>query len=103
MSDHVSQPASHIIRLLDRMDRSLTAASPIAVAMIGISSIYYVAFSYGLAVVGLLFGRERAGQVRLIRMCDISVHGCVCVCVGGGGGGGGGLTLELNPETPPSN
>jgi hypothetical protein len=31
--------------------------------MIGISSIYYVAFSYGLAVVGLLFGRERAGQV----------------------------------------
>ena len=63
MSDHVTQSASYIIRALDRMDRALTAASPIAVAMIGVSSMYYVAFSYGLAVVGLLFGRERAGQV----------------------------------------
>lgn len=63
MSDHVSQPSSYVFRALDRMDRTLTAASPIAVAMIGITSVYYVAFSYGLAVVGLLFGRERAGQV----------------------------------------
>ena len=66
MSDHVTQSASYIIRALDRMDRALTAASPIAVAMIGVSSMYYVAFSYGLAVVGLLFGRERAGQVRFL-------------------------------------
>lgn len=63
MSDHVSQPPNYVFRALDRMDRTLTAASPIAVAMIGITSVYYVAFSYGLAVVGLLFGRERAGQV----------------------------------------
>ena len=63
MSDHVAQPASHVLRALDRTDRTLTAASPIAVAMIGITSMYYVAFSYGLAVVGLLFGRERATQV----------------------------------------
>lgn len=63
MSDHVSQPPNYVFRALDRMDRTLTAGSPIAVAMIGITSVYYVAFSYGLAVVGLLFGRERAGQV----------------------------------------
>ena len=64
MSDHVARPVSYVIRVLDRMDRALTAASPIAMAMIGVVSMYYVAFSYGLAVVGLLFGRERAGQVR---------------------------------------
>lgn len=63
MSDHVAQPVSYVFRALDRMDRTLTAASPIAVAMIGITSVYYVAFSYGLAVVGLLFGKERASQV----------------------------------------
>lgn len=67
MSEHVSQPPNYVFRALDRMDRTLTAASPIAVAMIGITSVYYVAFSYGLAVVGLLFGRERAGQVSNIR------------------------------------
>lgn len=52
------------IALLDRMDRALTAASPVAVAMLGISSTYYVAFSYGLGVIALLFGKEGASQVR---------------------------------------
>lgn len=63
MSDRVIQPASYVLRALDRIDRTFTAASPVAVAMIGVTSMYYVAFSYGLAVVGLLFGREIATQV----------------------------------------
>lgn len=63
MSDHISRQGSLVIRALDRLDRTLTAASPIAVTVIGISSMYYVAFSYGLAVIGLLCGRECVTQV----------------------------------------
>ena len=63
MSDHVAQPVNFVTRALDRLDRTLTAASPVAVAIIGITSMYYVAFSYGLAVVGLLCGREGVTQV----------------------------------------
>ena len=45
------------------MDRALTAASPIAVGVIGVASLYYVAFSYGLGIIILLSGREGAIQV----------------------------------------
>ena len=63
MSDSIAVQSSYVLRALDRMDRGLTAASPVAVAVIGIASLYYVAFSYGLAVVGLLFGRDSVTQV----------------------------------------
>ena len=63
MSERIAQPSSYVLRALDRLDRTLTAASPVAVAVIGITSLYYAAFSYGLAVVGLLFGREIATKV----------------------------------------
>lgn len=61
------------IALLDRMDRALTAASPVAVAMLGISSTYYVAFSYGLGVIALLFGKEGASQVRYVVECRLCI------------------------------
>lgn len=63
MSDSIAVQTSYVLRALDRMDRGITAASPVAVAVIGITSLYYVAFSYGLAVVGLLFGRDSVTQV----------------------------------------
>ena len=66
MSDSIAVQSSYVLRALDRMDRSITAASPVAVAVIGIASLYYVAFSYGLAVVGLLFGRDSVTQVSSI-------------------------------------
>ena len=63
MSDSIQ--SSYVLRAMDRMDRAVTAASPVAMAVIGVTSLYYVAFSYGLAVVGLLFGRESVTQVSL--------------------------------------
>ena len=66
MSDSIAVQSSYVFRAMDRMDRSITAASPVAVAVIGIASLYYVAFSYGLAVVGLLFGRDSVTQVSSI-------------------------------------
>lgn len=62
MSDNLLQ-TGHGLRALNRLDRTLTAASPLALAVIGVSSLYYVAFSYGLAVVGLLFGKDSVTQV----------------------------------------
>ena len=62
MSEHVSQPLNYVFRALDHMDRTLTAASPIAVAMIGITSVYYVGLRTGCSG-NTVWQRERAGQV----------------------------------------
>lgn len=49
---------SRVIAAVDRLDRSLTALSPVVVTAFGAFSLYYVAFSYGLFVVALAGGKR---------------------------------------------
>ena len=50
--------------LLDRFDHLLTAVSPVGFTVLGVASAYYVAFSYGVGVIALTFGKEGVAQVR---------------------------------------
>lgn len=49
---------SRLVGAVDRLDRSITALSPVAVTAFGIFSLYYVAFSYGLFVIALAGGKR---------------------------------------------
>lgn len=52
-----------LIVVVDRMDHAITTMSPLVVSVLGVTSVYYVAFSYGLGVIALLYGRNGASQV----------------------------------------
>lgn len=54
--------------LLDRVDRALTRTAPLGMSILGISSVYYIAFSYGLGVIALIFGKDGATQVSCVDM-----------------------------------
>ena len=49
---------SRVVGAVDRLDRSVTALSPVVVTAFGIFSLYYVAFSYGLFVIALAGGKR---------------------------------------------
>lgn len=49
---------SRFLGAVDRLDRSLTALSPVAMTAFGAFSFYYVALSYGLFVVALAGGKQ---------------------------------------------
>jgi hypothetical protein len=51
------------LSVLDRLDRAYLRGSPLALAALGATSAYYVAFSYGAGVTLLLLGRERTARV----------------------------------------
>ncbi len=63
--------------LLDRFDRTITRTAPLGLSVLGVSSVYYIAFSYGLGVIALVFGKDGATQVscpaaaRLIRWSSL--------------------------------
>lgn len=58
-----SQAAMNCLSVLDRIDRAYLRGSPVALAALGVTSAYYVAFSYGAGVTFLVLGRERATQM----------------------------------------
>jgi len=49
--------------VLDRVDLAYTRVCPLGVGVFGVAAVYYVAFSYGLGVIALVFGKEGATQV----------------------------------------
>lgn len=51
------------ISALDRIDQAYLRSSPIGLSVLGATSAYYVAFSYGAGVTFLLLGKERATQL----------------------------------------
>lgn len=51
------------LSVLDRMDRAYLRGSPLALAALGTTSAYYVAFSYGAGVTFLVLGREKAAHL----------------------------------------
>ena len=52
-----------VISVLDQLDYSYLRGSPIALGVLGGTSVYYVAFSYGAGVTFLVLGKERATQI----------------------------------------
>ena len=52
-----------VMSALDRFDRALTRLSPVALGVLGTASAYYIAFSYGAAVIVLVLGKEEATQL----------------------------------------
>ena len=54
---------STALQVMDQMDRLITRISPLALGVLGATSIYYVAFSYGAGVVVLAVGRDAATQL----------------------------------------
>lgn len=52
-----------VIHFLDQLDRAYLRSAPITLCVLGATSAYYVAFSYGAGVTFLLLGRERAIQI----------------------------------------
>ena len=63
MPGAVVKAAMKFISVLDRVDRAYLRGSPIALAALGATSAYYVAYSYGAGVIFLLLGREKAAQI----------------------------------------
>ena len=52
-----------LMLVLDRMDLAFTRACPLGVGVLGITAVYYVAFSYGVGVIALVFGKDGVTQV----------------------------------------
>lgn len=52
-----------LISLLDQLDYNYLRGSPIALGVLGGTSAYYVAFSYGAGVTFMVLGKERATQI----------------------------------------
>lgn len=61
--ERLTQAAMDCLTVLDNLDRTYLRGSPIALAALGATSAYYVAFSYGSGVAFLLLGRERAANL----------------------------------------
>lgn len=53
----------NFLSVLDRIDRAYLRGSPLALAALGTTSAYYVAFSYGAGVTYLLLGREKTTRL----------------------------------------
>lgn len=49
--------------IVDQVDRLITRASPLALGVLGATSVYYIAFSYGAGVVVLALGKDEATQL----------------------------------------
>lgn len=54
---------SSLMHVVDQVDRLITRASPLALGVIGATSVYYIAFSYGAGVVVLAVGKDAATQL----------------------------------------
>ena len=63
LPDSLIQAAMSVISVLDHLDRIYLRGSPIALSVLGATSAYYVAFSYGTGVIFLLLGKERTAQM----------------------------------------
>ena len=55
--------AMNIISVLDGLDRAYLRSSPIGLGVLGATSAYYVAFSYGAGVTFLVLGKDKATQI----------------------------------------
>ena len=52
-----------LTQALSRLDRTYLKGSPVFLGVLGSVSVYYVAFSYGVCVTGLVIGKKGAIQV----------------------------------------